>query len=386
MKQVETASVLSISYYGSGLAERAHYSGALDRQRDYARFTKRYHAIVPGPRTVLEPVVTEGGLAIYTVAAANPILWSFRAYRRARALHQSEAYDILMVDNPHIGGILGVVLKSRLKIPLVVHSMADMLENPWYRRERFTNYIKELLARISFQRATVYRVSTDHEVKRLTALGYSTSKLAMIPFYIDQDAFAMRLRATTVTREQDRVLYVGRFGLQKDMPTLIRAFAGVIKAHPQARLALVGNGPILESCKLLAASLGISGSVEFQGSIPYDQVPREYMRASLFVLPSLYEGTCMVLHEAALAKLPIISTENAGAVDFITQTGEEGWLVPVQESEALAHALITALSLQGLALHGEATYRRLERFTKERALTAYREMLENILFHSSTPQ
>jgi glycosyltransferase involved in cell wall biosynthesis len=121
----------------------------------------------------------------------------------------------------------------------------------------------------------------------------------------------------------------------------------------------------------MAAQYDIADVVTFTGAVPYATIAKEFKQAAVFALPSLYEGTCMVLHEAALAGLPIVSTDVAGAHDFV-RDDVEGFLVPVRDAHALALSLVKVLSDQSLEQRlGEASTRRMAAFSKEKALAAF---------------
>lgn len=377
MSERRPLSIVSISHYGGGLASSTQFSGALDRQRDYARALSRYVVIVPGVTTLSLPIREEGTLSIYTIAARNPLLFSVRAYLMAVRLMREVPFDACMVDNPHLGGVLGLLLKVRLRIPLVVHAMADMLGNPWYRSERRINWVKEVMMRIAFHSADIFRVSTESERARLVSLGYAYEKIFVVPFYIDRASFQQKLSGVEGGRVKKRILYVGRLGPQKDVGTLLTAFARVVTNHPDARLVIVGTGPEEASLEVHARVLGITEQVVFRGAVPYGEVAREFSEASLFALSSLYEGTCMVMLEAALARLPIVSTDHAGARDFI-RDGVEGFLVPVRDSEALANALDRALASSRLGEMGDNAYERLAAFDARTALSQFELLLEAV--------
>lgn len=374
---LKSLTVVSISFYGADMARGGKYSGALDRQRDYAQILGSLMVFVPGASDTT--AVQEEHLEVRALRARGALAFAYRAYREVTTLAKTTKIDVIMVDNPHIAGLLGVVLRYRIKKPLIVHSMGDMLGNQWYMRERFSNRVKELAMRVVFRLADAYRVSTAHEISRLTVRGYYTAKVVSVPFYIDQARFTRSLEEVQETRMPKRALFVGRIGYQKDVATLVRAFAEVHAKDPEARLVIVGDGPLRASCESLARSLNARDAIEFTGAIPYEQVAREFARASLFVLPSLYEGTCMVLHEAAAARLPIVSTENAGALDFIGSTNA-GWLEPVGDVPRLARAISDALQDQaGSASRGEVAFARLDAFTREHALTAFTHLIERAL-------
>ncbi len=367
--------ILSISQYGSGLLSQSALSGALDRQKDYAQSLSKYIVLVPGKSSVIP---YGESLEIHGVASTNIFSFCFHAYKEAVRLHSKHHFDAIMVDNPHLGGMLGLVLKYRLGIPLVVHSMADVIYNTWYTRERFSNHIKHMLMLLTIRGADCIRVSTEAEIKRLTKKGVPRAKLHLMYFYIDADMFMKRLGESPEIKTNNRILFVGRMSYQKDIGTLIRAMTVVKEEIPDATLILLGGGELRNEYETLAHTLGVGEMVLFTGAIPYEKVAGEFKKATVFALPSLYEGTCMVLHEAALAHLPIISTDVAGSHDFIRE-GIEGRLVPVRDPEALGKALCDVLGdKEKVRIMGMASRARVDHFTRENALASWWELCRKV--------
>jgi glycosyltransferase involved in cell wall biosynthesis len=137
------------------------------------------------------------------------------------------------------------------------------------------------------------------------------------------------------------VITVGRHAEQKDHRTLLRAFA-LARRRVNARLVLVGQGPLRGELESLARELEISDSVVFAG---WQQNPFPLLaRSDLFVLSSRFEGFGIVLVEAMACGLPVISTDCRSGPREILRDGEDGVLVPVGDVEALAEAMTRVLS------------------------------------------
>jgi glycosyltransferase involved in cell wall biosynthesis len=136
------------------------------------------------------------------------------------------------------------------------------------------------------------------------------------------------------------ILGVGRLVEQKDFPTLIRAFSCVYQARP-CRLLILGQGterPILEA---LVSQLGLWQDVSLPG---YVDNPYPYMAAaSVFVLPSRWEGLPGVLIEALYCGVPLVATDCPGGSREILANGKYGRLVPVGDVIALAQAIEESL-------------------------------------------
>ncbi len=134
------------------------------------------------------------------------------------------------------------------------------------------------------------------------------------------------------------VLNVGRLAHQKDVPTLLRAFARVRSRRP-ARLMIGGKGSPMQIDRVydLAAELGIRPDVDALGFL---RNPLPYMaRAAVFVLSSRFEGFPNVLLEALAAGTPVVSTDCPSGPREILADGAFGALVPVGDDRALAEAI-----------------------------------------------
>ena len=132
------------------------------------------------------------------------------------------------------------------------------------------------------------------------------------------------------------VLAVGRLTDQKAFDVLIQAFSLVRKNRP-ARLLILGEGENRPALQSLIKQLGLEQDVSLMGFV---QNPYPYMaHASLFVLPSRWEGLPTVLVEALYLGTPIIATDCPGGSREILKDGQFGKLVPVDAPLILAEAI-----------------------------------------------
>jgi glycosyltransferase involved in cell wall biosynthesis len=127
----------------------------------------------------------------------------------------------------------------------------------------------------------------------------------------------------------------------KDQATLLQAWPLVIADHPQARLLLVGGGPLESDLKKLAQQLGIENSVVFAG---HRDNPADWLRAfDLYVQSSWGEGMGSVLLEAMACGVPIVAT-TAGGIPEVVKHDSSALLSPPRNPEALGTAILGALA------------------------------------------
>jgi len=132
---------------------------------------------------------------------------------------------------------------------------------------------------------------------------------------------------------------VGRLSPEKNHARLIRAFARVRAHDPRARLLIIGGGPLRAELEALARSLGVADDVVFAGAVPN---PATLLAGTdCFVLSSDYEGMPMVLLEAAVLGMPIISTRFGSVAGALPGVGLR---ITGQSEEELAAAMAEFLA------------------------------------------
>ena len=137
------------------------------------------------------------------------------------------------------------------------------------------------------------------------------------------------------------IVAAGKLKLQKDFPTLLRAFGRIRRVLP-SRLIILGEGPERASLLELAEELGVAADVALPGQVRNPYV--YYRRAACFVLSSEWEGLPTVLIEAMACGCPVVSTACPSGPSEILEEGRFGYLVPVGDDGQLAKAVLDTLA------------------------------------------
>lgn len=171
-------------------------------------------------------------------------------------------------------------------------------------------------------------------------------------------------------------LAVARLDALKDFPTLLAA----MERMPQnARLAILGDGPLRAELTALAGRLGLARRVRFVGFEP--DVRRWMQAADGFVLASRFEGLPMVLLEAGACALPSVATDVPGTREVIVN-GKTGFLSRPGDPDALAAAMtrLMAAPLPARQAMGKQARRHvLEHFSIERVLDKWEQLYFELL-------
>jgi len=241
---------------------------------------------------------------------------------------RTESPDLLHTHLVH-ADVYGSIASSRLRVPFVSsrHNDDRYLLGPF-------RYVDRAFAR----RADRLIAISDAVRRFLERAGHDPAKLVTVHYGLDELP-AARSDPTPaeagIPAGAPLVVAVGRLIEQKDHATLLRAFARVHGELPDARLAILGGGPLEGETRALADELGLAGAVALPGRTEI----RDWLeRADVFAHSSRWEGFGIVLLEAMLAGLPVVATR-VSAVPEVVAEGETGLLVEPGDDAALGRAL-----------------------------------------------
>lgn len=172
-------------------------------------------------------------------------------------------------------------------------------------------------------------VPSSFAYRSFTEKGVPETKLVKIPYGVDLNLFR------PLAKDDDifRVIYVGAMSLQKGLPYLLDAIAGLIL--PKFELWLIG-GLHPEVRPFLAR---YEGRYRYFGIVPRAGLHNYYSQASVFVIASVQEGLALVQAQAMACGLPVIATRNTGAEDLFTD-GVEGFIVPIRDPETIREKVV----------------------------------------------
>ena len=129
------------------------------------------------------------------------------------------------------------------------------------------------------------------------------------------------------------LLYVGRLGPEKDLPTLVDA-VGRIPHENRPKLVLVGSGPLEAQLRAKASDLEVE--TQFISFLGPEDLARRYAAADIFVLLSTSEAWGLVVNEAMEFSLPLILSSKVGCAPVLLRDGQNGLIFAAGDSEALA--------------------------------------------------
>jgi glycosyltransferase involved in cell wall biosynthesis len=201
---------------------------------------------------------------------------------------------------------------------------------------------------------------------------------------IDSAARAQDLRGDLGLESGDPLLVsVSRLEANKGYEILVRALARLTSNRqmpPKWRWVLVGEGPRRTAIAREIRAAGLQAHVVMWGRAQLEDLHGWYEAATVFVHPTLYEGSSLVTLEAMAHRKAIIASKAGGLPDKVIPGGN-GWLVPPGDVEALSDAIRSALAdKHRLYVMGDASRALVERefawsAVADRLMDVYRELL-----------
>ncbi len=169
--------------------------------------------------------------------------------------------------------------------------------------------------------------------------------------------------------EPPKLIFVGRFNPQKNLPFLIRVLRDL--AELPWTLELIGDGAERVAVQTMVRAADLAGRVQFSGWLPREQVENRLAQADIFVLPSTVEGQSVAALEAARAGLALVGSDIA-ALRTTVASGRNGLLIKTNDPDAWTG------SLRGLLNDGQtllqlrrANWQRAAEFDLEKATDQY---------------
>ncbi|WP_158265409.1 glycosyltransferase [Blastopirellula marina] len=263
---------------------------------------------------------------------------------------------------------------KRYDVPLVVHFHGYDASRKNVLKE-FSHSYRQMFR----QAAAIVAVSRLMQ-RQLIAMGAPDNKVHYNSYGVDCTRFA----SGRPGRSACTFLAVGRLVDKKAPYLTLLAFQQVVKQCPDAKLIIVGDGPLRSACCDLVRGLHLTEHVEMVGAKSHGEVQalmqssRAFVQHSVRALDGDCEGTPVAIIEASASGLPVVATRHAGIPDVVIE-GSSGYLVDECDVDGMAAYMLRLARDPSLAEQMGIQGRRIveERFSIEKSIGALREIINN---------
>lgn len=314
--------------------------------------TKRGHEVVFAlpPEGNTASIAKEAGFRVHPL----PIRQDYDVFSamKLKAVCELEKPDAMHAHHPQAHAVTLIAKYLGAKPPLAVTRRVIFPI-----RTNFFSAIKYRSPKIKRYIGVCRAVKTE-----LVKGGVQADKIDVIPSAVNLDIYnqVAQERQNLSWKEPFRIGMVGHYATFKGHQVMMKAARSIFKEFPQSRVVMIGRDT--KNLAPMAAKLGYAPEqVELMGE--RRDVPELLKQLHVFVMPSLQEGIATALIEAQAAGIPAVGSDVGGIPDVLVH-GETGTLVPPDDPEQLAAAVIALLKnpAQALALAAKARARVSELF------------------------
>ena len=260
---------------------------------------------------------------------------------------KAERIDIIHANN-YSPAIVGSFLSRIYNIALIktIHAVYGACPHFWKKWSTQKN-VSSVLSFVgpTLEKITIRsRADIIHTVSKSTKndiIKFNTkSKIIVIPNGVN---LAIYDNLEFNKDYQKYVVFIGRLVVNKNLQVVINSFKEVIKKIPDAKLVVIGSGPMLCEWKKIVSELGLGGHIEFTGFISEENKMELLSKCSGLVLPSTAEGHPLAALEAFAMSKPLLLSDIEPSYDIVSE-GIDGFILSAHEPHKWAEKIIFLLS------------------------------------------
>jgi glycosyltransferase involved in cell wall biosynthesis len=290
------------------------------------------------PRFLSVPGVLKCLDGFFYFLSVLPLVWRLR-----RRFH----FDLIDVHFAYPDGVAGCLLAATFGCPAVVTLRGTIGKLAKFRLRRVQiRWVLKRAARI---------LAVSESLKEIAlGLGVGPDKIEVAPNGVDGQIFKPSDRQEArrklgLSPERKIILSVGALSERKGHHRVVEALPEVLARWPDAEYIIIGGrgveGDMAPAIERLSRELGVDKHIRLAGERRHEEIAQWLAAADLFCLATSNEGMANVILEALACGVPVVTTCVGGNGELI-RDGENGFLVPFGDRDALVQALLRALAYE----------------------------------------
>ena len=284
----------------------------------------------------------EEGISVIALGVVKSIFGFVSAIRKFAKLVRLNSPDVVHSHMVH-ANLVARISRVLVGMPKLICTAHNSNEGGKFRMlaYRITDGLADITTNVSQEAAD-----------SLLAKGAAPAgRIIFVPNGIDTNRYKFDLDLRSNIRSKNLVapdtviiLAVGRLVDAKDYPCLLDAFSLIIKRRKDTRLWIVGEGLQHQQLVTYAQHINVSEYVTFFGR--RNDVSSFYCASDIYALSSAWEGFGLVVAEAMSCERLVVATDCGGVKEVL---GDDGYLVPANNPQALADGIMLAMNLDDIA-------------------------------------
>lgn len=258
--------------------------------------------------------------------------------------HRPDA--LLVPGHSNVTYIFGMLAARLLRIPVFMRCETHLL----LQRSAVKRSVRRVVMGFIYRQVCARCLAIGSRNRDFyLSFGVPPERIFEAPYVVDNDFFIDGFQRHADERET----VLGEIGLNKDVPIilfvaklasrkrpmdLLRAYNTLRRNGHQAGLVFIGSGPLEDQLRAYTAENCLT-DVRFLGFRNQSELPRYYAASDIFVLPSENEPWGLTINEVMCAGLPVVASEEIGAVPDLVSHGENGFTFPAGNIDRLTDSL-----------------------------------------------
>ena len=197
------------------------------------------------------------------------------------------------------------------------------------------------VTRYTLKRSAYFVSDAQFTRNKAVAFGMNPERTIVFPWGVDIKHFTKK--TSKRSNVQTLTLFCNRTWEEiYGVDVLAKAFVKVASSNPNVNLVLLGGGSQGARIRQILMNGGVMDQVHFGGQVTYDDLPRWYNMADIYISPSHVDGSSVSLMEALACGLPCLVSDIPGNKEWIVE-GENGWLFRDGDADDLANKILNAI-------------------------------------------
>ena len=269
--------------------------------------------------------------------------------------------------------MIAILVCKFLGFKIISRNSEDPISSTIYSDNKLLSYFIFLLRFLFYNFSDGILTNSKGSKKSLEFFMIKKNKVKHI-----YNPYLSEIKKIKKNKKDNLFLSIGRLTKQKNFQLLIYTFSKFIKLYPDYKLTIVGDGAQRSELDNLILKLNLNKNVKIIDWVKNTE--KFFIKSKVFVLPSFYEGLGNVLIDSINNEVPCISTDCKSGPSEILLNGKGGYLVPVNDGEALLKKMVFSVENYHISIKKIAYAKKfLNRFSQKKCCPDYLKYLSSFL-------
>lgn len=281
-----------------------------------------------------------GRLSLPTATLLSLLTFAPMALIRGIKIMREVPFDVIYTQFVIPSGLPAAALSRMFSIPFVLTFIGGDVYDPSKGISPHRHLLLRMIIRWIASRASARTAISNDTKTRTIELHGVRQAITVVPIGLRKKPGAVPVTRAELGFQEDDILCVsiGRLVPRKGYDVLLKAW----KEVPNAKLIIIGDGPLKSSLSALAQTYKLSDRVQFLGQVEEEKKLQILSVATMYVSAAQHEGFGIVFLEAMDAGLPIVAANDGGQRDFL-QHGENAFLIAPHDPAGVSRAVTTLI-------------------------------------------